>query len=410
MTLKHLAILLSSVFLFGCGCYETRDAAWNACNDKYNGKCSYLGDDFKVCSPREDEKALRQNFPNIQYNNKNSKFVTTIAKPESSSEPASETFPVTDYERAQKYRRQGKNYLAFSLLLKEAQSGHIGAMNDTGFAYSQGVGVTQDDELATYWYRKGAESGDDVAQKNYGLRLFNGLGTKRDLVKAVNMFRLAAEYGNSDAQNNLANRYRRGEGVLTNLKKAKYWYEKSASQNNKYAQASLAHFYKKDNPKYLSLLTKAALNGDVNSMFNLGLYYKNDSNSPKNAIKWFMKASDNGDIESRLMVAKIFEHTLGDNKSAYLWYQKLALAGNIEAMYSLGVFFNKGRYVTKDLCKAVQWYEMSALKGFAPAQHNLANRYASGECVPQSDQKAQELYNAAAKKGFKLSINALKKI
>ncbi len=44
-----------TLFLSGCGCYETYEAAWDACNSKYNGKCSYLGDDYKVCkSDRTD--------------------------------------------------------------------------------------------------------------------------------------------------------------------------------------------------------------------------------------------------------------------------------------------------------------------------------------------------------------------
>jgi len=36
-------------FLSSCGCYDTKQDAWDACNDKYNGKCRFLGDDFQVC-------------------------------------------------------------------------------------------------------------------------------------------------------------------------------------------------------------------------------------------------------------------------------------------------------------------------------------------------------------------------
>ena len=57
--LAKLAIL--SVFtsgLSGCGCYDSYEAAWAACNDKYNGKCRYLGSDFKVCKKKTSSKDI----------------------------------------------------------------------------------------------------------------------------------------------------------------------------------------------------------------------------------------------------------------------------------------------------------------------------------------------------------------
>ena len=48
---KNKAIILVSLLLFisGCGCYDSSEEAWDACNAKYNGKCRYLGDNYKVC-------------------------------------------------------------------------------------------------------------------------------------------------------------------------------------------------------------------------------------------------------------------------------------------------------------------------------------------------------------------------
>lgn len=36
---------------FSFGCYDTREEAWAACNDDYNGKCRYLGPKYEVCPP-----------------------------------------------------------------------------------------------------------------------------------------------------------------------------------------------------------------------------------------------------------------------------------------------------------------------------------------------------------------------
>jgi outer membrane lipoprotein-sorting protein len=48
--MKLICLMLSLLFLSGCTqCYQTREDAWDACNDKYNGKCSYLGKKYQVC-------------------------------------------------------------------------------------------------------------------------------------------------------------------------------------------------------------------------------------------------------------------------------------------------------------------------------------------------------------------------
>ena len=49
--MKIIVILFTILSLAGCNsCYKTREAAWAACNSKYNGKCYFLGKDYQVCS------------------------------------------------------------------------------------------------------------------------------------------------------------------------------------------------------------------------------------------------------------------------------------------------------------------------------------------------------------------------
>ncbi len=47
--IKFVLLLCLSLSLVGCGCYDSYEEAWEACNDKFNGKCRYLGKDFEVC-------------------------------------------------------------------------------------------------------------------------------------------------------------------------------------------------------------------------------------------------------------------------------------------------------------------------------------------------------------------------
>lgn len=56
---KIITVLYFVMTLSGCnGCYESYEEAWAACDDKYNGKCRYLGKQFKVC---EGTSNSRQN-------------------------------------------------------------------------------------------------------------------------------------------------------------------------------------------------------------------------------------------------------------------------------------------------------------------------------------------------------------
>ncbi|MEZ9723244.1 hypothetical protein [Vibrio splendidus] len=43
------AIIACIGWLSKTSCYKTPQKAWEACDKKYNGKCKFLGNDFKVC-------------------------------------------------------------------------------------------------------------------------------------------------------------------------------------------------------------------------------------------------------------------------------------------------------------------------------------------------------------------------
>jgi hypothetical protein len=56
--MRKIVFILTLIFSFNyasansysySGCYTSEADAWRACNQKYNGKCRYLGKDYKVC-------------------------------------------------------------------------------------------------------------------------------------------------------------------------------------------------------------------------------------------------------------------------------------------------------------------------------------------------------------------------
>ena len=61
-----------------------------------------------------------------------------------------------------------------------------------------------------------------------------------------------------------------------------------------------------------------------------------------------------------------------------VYIEKAAELKNADAMYKLGYFYSRGRYVEQDKKKAVEWYKKAAELGSQQAQCNLALCYMNG--------------------------------
>lgn len=80
-------------------------------------------------------------------------------------------------------------------------------------------------------------------------------------------------------------------------------------------------------------------------------------------------------------------------------YKTAAEYGDASAQFNLGLCYEKGNGVIKDMNKAVQWYQKSAAQGHAPAQCILGKCYENGNGVEQDYRKAFEWYTKAAEQG-----------
>ena len=69
-------------------------------------------------------------------------------------------------------------------------------MNNLGFLYEYGLGVSRDPKEAAKWYLAGAEKNDPKAQANYGVMCGEGTGgVPRDLVQGYKWLKLSALQG-----------------------------------------------------------------------------------------------------------------------------------------------------------------------------------------------------------------------
>ena len=81
-------------------------------------------------------------------------------------------------------------------------------------------------------------------------------------------------------------------------------------------------------------------------------------------------------------------------------FQELANKGYAAAQYYLGVCYDNGEGVPKDVSKAVEWYAKAAEQGYELAQNDLGYYYLIGRGgVPKDERKAVEWCAKAAEQG-----------
>mgnify|MGYP002566373612 CR=1 FL=1 len=172
--------------------------------------------------------------------------------------------------------------------------------------------------------------------------------------------------------------------VPFDLEKAKYYFQKSAEQHNTQSLFMLGIIDCSDGnvDKGLSLLEKAALQGNEEAQGNLGTMYlkgKRMTADYKKSVIWFSKLSERGgEIAQQALfnLGEIYINKIKDSKKALFYYQKSAELGYIKAQLRLALeYFDKNSYssfVEPNEEQGVKWLRMAAKQGDPTAQNALA--------------------------------------
>ncbi|KAG9298447.1 hypothetical protein G9A89_008711, partial [Geosiphon pyriformis] len=86
-------------------------------------------------------------------------------------------------------------------------------------------------------------------------------------------------------------------------------------------------------------------------------------------------------------------------EKAFKLYSKAAEAGDTQAQYKLGLCYENGWGITKNLEKAFKLYSKAAEAGDTQAQYKLGLCYENGWGITKNLEKAFKLYSKAAKAG-----------
>ena len=219
-----------------------------------------------------------------------------------------------------------------------------------------------------------------------------------------------ADQGDAAAQTILGTSYENGiQGLSKDLGKAAELYQKAADQGYAEAQNNLGLLYErgegvpKDLGKAADLYQKAADQGNQPAIGNLNRLSK--PTKPE--------VTDRGNAATQFNLGVQYEYGRGvpkDLVKAAELYQKAANQGHARAQLHLGSLYESGLGVPKDLGKAVELYQKAADQGMTPAQNNLGLLYENGQGVPKNLGKARELYQKAADRGYQPAIANLKRL
>jgi TPR repeat protein len=89
----------------------------------------------------------------------------------------------------------------------------------------------------------------------------------------------------------------------------------------------------------------------------------------------------------------------GDYTAAYDEWLPLAELGDAEAQFNLGVLYDEGAGVERNLATATDWYRKAATQGFIDAQTNLGIMYYHGLGVDRDHELAAHWFRLAADQG-----------
>jgi TPR repeat protein len=114
------------------------------------------------------------------------------------------------------------------------------------------------------------------------------------------------------------------------------------------------------------------------------------------------KAADQGHAGAKFGLGVMYERGTGVVRNLELavsWYTEAAQQGNQQGQFNLGVMYRNGKGVERNLELAVSWYRLSAEQGHLNAQCCLGYCLERGDGVEQDTKVAATIYRKAAISG-----------
>ena len=212
-------------------------------------------------------------------------------------------------------------------LKNNAANGDSKSQVELGLEYLLG-GIEKDQFaakiLAVRWFRKSALQDNAEAEYLLGECYEGGIGVEVNHVEALRLYQKSASKGNCAGQFSLGKYYEKGRLISKNISEANRLFESSASKGYTPAQLYIGRLYssgkndfKVDYSKSETYFRMAAMQGNAEAQYELGLLYLNGNGVKKNLVEakaWIglSFANDYQPAEKELM---FLLHNLNKNES-----------------------------------------------------------------------------------------------
>ncbi|ACE06262.1 hypothetical protein Aasi_0895 [Candidatus Amoebophilus asiaticus 5a2] len=133
----------------------------------------------------------------------------------------------------------------------------------------------------------------------------------------------------------------------------------------------------------------------------------------KEDVPTLTRKAQQGDVKAQQALGVMYESGNGvtkDVKKAVEWYQKAAMQGHVEAQCNLGGMYELGRGIGKDEHQATYWYQKAADQGYAKAQYKLGMMYELGRGIAKDENQALHWYQKAAGQGNSIAQRKVKEL
>ncbi len=277
---------------------------------------------------------------------------------------------------------QSGGVLTLQDMHERANQGDIDACLYLARSYQMGSGCKKDGKEALRWCTKAAEGERADAMYLLGTYYEEGVGAswgRKNEDKAILLYGRAAEKGNARAQYRLAWLLRKKGDTLSALQSL----TKAAVQGYVEAQVELGKWLEEgyggvpDASRAVSWYRSAAYQGNLEAQYRLGRCYERGAGCRKNiffAFLWYQSAATQSHTGSLFALGKIYE-SRDDIRNALSYITKAAEMGNAQAQFTMGEYYETGRYVPKDIDRADEWYKIAAAQGHSEAKKRTSLRH-----------------------------------
>ncbi len=293
---------------------------------------------------------------------------------------------------------------AFSYYEKAAALGDADGIVKVGRAWLNGIGVLTDYQKSLHFFEKAAEQDNSEAMILAAYQYENGKGVDVSFEKSLEWL-TRAECGCR----------RRLEGELSE-KDRKYYESLLEDVDHKRMHCESAAcaelVWREDCPaeqrqKAFSQLSELAHEkGDWCAQVNMGILYEEGTfvgQDERKALEYYLMAAENGSTGAMNNIGNFYLHGKGvakDYDKAFAWYQKAAeLSGNAAAECSLGMCYQYGYGTKMDYEKARRFYELSAKQGLGLAYYRMGLLYEQGLGVAKDIRIAKQYFGEALHRG-----------